>query len=72
MPSSWGTVRTLKPATQDLMESRIKAVVTSTVEAFGATAAIAYQRGYPVTFNHAAQTGLHGRCGAWGRPGGAD
>ncbi|TDR93361.1 M20 aminoacylase family protein [Enterovirga rhinocerotis] len=50
-----GTVRTLKPETRDLMEARLKAVVASTAEAFGASATIDYRRGYPVTFNHAAE-----------------
>ena len=51
-----GTVRTLKPATRDLMEARIESVVRATAEAFGAKAMVEYQRGYPVTFNHAAET----------------
>jgi hippurate hydrolase len=51
-----GTVRTLKPETQDLMEERIKAVAEATAAAFGAKADVAYTRGYPVTFNHEAQT----------------
>ncbi|HMO30643.1 M20 aminoacylase family protein [Enterovirga sp.] len=51
-----GTVRTLKPATRDLMEARIESVVRATAEAFGAKATVEYQRGYPVTFNHAAET----------------
>ena len=51
-----GTVRTLKPETRDLMEQRIRAVVQATAESFGATARIDYTRGYPVTFNHEAET----------------
>ena len=51
-----GTVRTLKPAIQDLMEDRIRKVVEATVASFGATARLDYKRGYPVTFNHAAET----------------
>ncbi|MDB5592725.1 M20 aminoacylase family protein [Enterovirga sp.] len=51
-----GTVRTLQPHTQDLMEERIKAVATATAAAYGASATVAYRRGYPVTFNHPEQT----------------
>jgi amidohydrolase len=51
-----GTVRTLTDEVRDLCETRIKAVVEATVTAFGATASIEYNRGYPVTFNHAQQT----------------
>lgn len=51
-----GTVRTLKPEIQDLMEERIRKVVEATVASFGATAHLDYKRGYPVTFNHAAET----------------
>ena len=51
-----GTVRTLKPGTQDLIETRVHRVATATAEAFGATASVDYRRGYPVTFNHADQT----------------
>ena len=45
------TVRTLDPAVQDLVEERIKQIVTGTAETFGATAQIDYKRGYPVTMN---------------------
>ena len=62
-----GTVRTLKPEIQDLMEERIKKVVEATVASFGATANLDYRRGYPVTFNHAAETdfmaGVAGKVG---------
>ena len=51
-----GTVRTLKPEVQDLIETRISEVTTSIAAAFGATASVDYVRGYPVTFNHADQT----------------
>ncbi len=51
-----GTVRTLKPETQDMIEGRVKAVVTATAAAFGGTATVDYRRGYPVTFNHPDQT----------------
>jgi len=51
-----GTVRTLKPEVQDLIETRISEVTKSIAAAFGATASVDYVRGYPVTFNHADQT----------------
>ncbi len=53
-----GTVRCLDPAMRDLAEERVKAVATATAAAFGATAEVAYERGYPVTVNHAEQTAL--------------
>jgi amidohydrolase len=51
-----GTVRTLKPAVQDLCEARIKEVSEGVAAAFGAVATVHYTRGYPVTFNHDEQT----------------
>ncbi|EAQ01056.1 amidohydrolase family protein [Pseudooceanicola batsensis HTCC2597] len=51
-----GTVRSLDPDLRDLAETRIHAIVASTAEAFGATARIEYDRGYPVTMNAPGQT----------------
>jgi amidohydrolase len=51
-----GTVRTLDPGIRELAEKRMKALVTSIAEGFGATADIEYILGYPVTANHDAQT----------------
>ena len=51
-----GTVRTLAPEVQDLVEARIKAIVISTAEAFGATATVDYKRNYPVMENSEAET----------------
>ena len=51
-----GTVRTLLPETRDFAEKRLKELVQATALAHGATADIAYRRGYPVTFNHEAET----------------
>ncbi len=51
-----GTVRTLSPAIRDVAEARIRAIVESTCAAFGATGAIEYKRGYPVTVNDAEKT----------------
>lgn len=51
-----GTVRTLTPGTQDLCERRLSEVVQGVARAMGAEATVRYERGYPVTFNHAEQT----------------
>jgi len=46
-----GTVRTLSPEVQDMAEERIKLLVENTAKAYGATAKVDYNRGYPVTIN---------------------
>ncbi len=46
-----GTVRTMDPKVQDLVEARIKTIVEGTALAHGATAEVTYMRGYPVTVN---------------------
>ena len=51
-----GTVRTLDPAVQDLAEQRLHDITRLTAEAHQCRAEIDYQRGYPVTRNHAEQT----------------
>jgi hippurate hydrolase len=51
-----GTVRTMDPAVQDFVERRISEVVTGLALSLGATAAVNYQRGYPVTINAEDQT----------------
>ena len=51
-----GTCRTLTPEARDQSEEAIARVATHTAEAFGATAKIDYERGYPVTLNHPEQT----------------
>jgi hippurate hydrolase len=51
-----GTVRTFKPEVQDLVEARMKELVENLARGMGCTAKVDYQRGYPVTFNHADQT----------------
>jgi hippurate hydrolase len=53
-----GTVRTLQPAIQDLMEKRITEVAEATASAFGTTARVSYKRLYPITINHEQQTGF--------------
>ena len=50
-----GTVRTLSEETRDLVEGRLPIVAGNVAAALGASATVDYQRGYPVTFNHAAQ-----------------
>ena len=51
-----GTVRTFKPEVQDLIEKRMKEIVTGIGQAMGCAAELEFMRGYPVTFNHAEQT----------------
>ncbi len=51
-----GTARSLNPAVRDILEERIRQIVTTTAHAFGAHAAINYVRDYPVTVNHPLQT----------------
>src|SRR5262249_53684578 len=47
-----GTVRTFRPATQDMIERRLSELVPTIASAFGAKAALAYERVYPATINH--------------------
>jgi amidohydrolase len=47
-----GTVRTFRPATQDMIEQRLGALVASIGAAFGAAATLKYERIYPATLNH--------------------
>ena len=51
-----GTARSLEPAVRDLIERRMSEIVPSLAAAFGATATLKYDRNYPVTVNHPAQT----------------
>lgn len=51
-----GTVRTLDESCRDLAEQRVREVAEGTAMVHGATVEIKYQRGYPVTVNHEAQT----------------
>ncbi|MDE1570174.1 M20 aminoacylase family protein [Aquabacter sediminis] len=46
-----GTVRWFAPAVGDLIETRLKAIVSGVAEAMGCTATIDYQRRYPATIN---------------------
>ena len=65
-----GTVRTLDPENRQLAEERIRRVAEDTASAFGATAEVTWEDGYPVTINHDQET-QHAidaaRCGGRGR-----
>ncbi len=52
----YGTVRTLRPETQDAMERLIAQVAQCTAAAHDAEAEVRYVRGYPPTVNHPEQT----------------
>ena len=51
-----GTVRTLSDSNRDLAEKRMSEIVAGVAAAHGATAAIHYDRNYPITKNHPLQT----------------
>lgn len=51
-----GTVRTLDADVRDLAERRLAEITDLTARAHGCTAQVAYERGYPVTVNHADHT----------------
>ena len=51
-----GTVRTLKPAVQDMIERRINEIAEGLAGLHGASATVLYERGYPATSNHEAET----------------
>jgi amidohydrolase len=53
-----GTVRTLSKEMRLLAEQRFRAIVAGVAQTFGVKASIEYELGYPVTFNHAEQTGF--------------
>jgi hippurate hydrolase len=46
-----GTVRTLDPAVRDIVEVKVKQLVTMTAQAHDCIAEINYERGYPITVN---------------------
>jgi hippurate hydrolase len=50
------TVRALDPDVRDVLETRIKALITAQAESFGATVDVNYQRGYAVLVNSVAET----------------
>jgi amidohydrolase len=51
-----GTVRTFTVETLDLIEKRMKEIADHTCAAFGATCEFQFDRNYPPTINHAAET----------------
>src|SRR4029079_13166588 len=51
-----GTVRTLTPEVRELVEKRVREGVAGVAQMTGARIDLTYERGYPVTVNHAAQT----------------
>ncbi len=51
-----GTVRTMDPAVQDYVETRVRDIATGTAATLGAVADVDYRRGYPVTVNAPANT----------------
>lgn len=51
-----GTCRSLTPEVREMAQERVNAIAKSTAEAFGATAKVDYNLGYPVTKNHEKQT----------------
>ena len=53
-----GTCRSLTPEVRLFLEERLTHIARLTAEALGVKASVSYRRGYPVTFNHAAQTGF--------------
>jgi len=50
-----GTARSLTPKVRDLLETRLREVVTGTAQLYGATVNLTYRRDYPVTRNHERQ-----------------
>jgi hippurate hydrolase len=46
-----GTVRTFRPETRDMAETRIAEITTGIAKAMGGSADVAYTRGYPSTIN---------------------
>jgi hippurate hydrolase len=53
-----GTIRTLTPDVRELVEKRVREVVAGIAQITGAKIDLKYERGYPVTANHPAQTEL--------------
>jgi hippurate hydrolase len=53
-----GTVRTLTPEARLLVEKRVREIISGVAQITGARIDLAYERGYPVTVNHAAQTDI--------------
>ncbi len=50
-----GTVRTFSKTVQELIERRLRELISSVAAGFGATAELTYERGYPATINTVAE-----------------
>jgi amidohydrolase len=57
-----GTVRTLTPSVRELVEKRVREIVAGVAQMTGAKIDLVYERGYPVTVNHASQTDVATRA----------
>src|SRR3954452_4882851 len=57
-----GTIRTLSPEVRKLVEKRVREVVAGVAQITGAKIDLKYERGSPVTVNHASQTDLATRA----------
>jgi amidohydrolase len=53
-----GTVRTLTAEVRELVEKRVREVVAGVAQMTGSKIDLTYERGYPVTKNHASQTDI--------------
>jgi len=51
----YGTARSFRDETRELIERRMREIATSVASAFGAEAMVEYTRGYPATVNHPAE-----------------
>ena len=57
-----GSARTFTDEMRDLVEANMKRIVEGIAAAHGATAALDYQRGYPATVNHSAESEIAKRA----------
>ncbi len=58
------TIRCFKPQVRDLMKRRFHEIVDGQAAAFGVTATVDYDWGYPATINHPAETAFAARVAA--------
>ena len=58
-----GTVRSFRPETRDMAESRIKEIVTGIATSLGGGAGVEYKRGYPSTINSEREAAFAARVG---------
>ncbi len=59
-----GTTRAFKPVVRDAIEARMKQIADGVAAAHGASATFRYERRYPPTINHEAQTEIAARVAA--------